>query len=77
MRTTKLSAKESVYCPTCKIHSSQSRGSRRGTRYCGVCGNEFSLEQSRIAHGQSTLIKDALRHADESIKQLRNETRKH
>lgn len=44
-----LSHRQSAYCPTCKSFTSQSRGYKYGTRYCGICGDEFSLQQSREA----------------------------
>lgn len=47
-----LSHRQSAYCPTCKSFTSQSRGYRYGTRYCGICGDEFSLQQSREAFKQ-------------------------
>lgn len=47
-----LSHKESVYCPVCKIHSSQERALKRGTRYCGTCGETFTLRESRDAEAK-------------------------
>lgn len=45
-----LSHRESAYCPTCRIHSSQERvKGKRGVRYCGGCGNYFTLKESRQA----------------------------
>lgn len=42
-----LRNKESVYCPTCRRHTEQERGPNRGERYCGTCGETFTLDESR------------------------------
>lgn len=45
-----LSHRKSAYCPTCGLNSSQERvKGRRGVRYCGGCGNYFTLKESRQA----------------------------
>ncbi len=49
----RLPQNQSAYCPKCELHTSQGRGAERGTRYCGSCGETFTLTESRAAEADS------------------------
>ena len=47
--TEPLRNQAAAYCPTCKRHTEQTRGAKRGERHCWSCGENFTLRESRAA----------------------------
>lgn len=52
----RLTAKESTLCPNCRLHTSQARTGKRGERYCGMCGETFTLKESRAAQQRADCL---------------------
>lgn len=55
-----LRNRKSVYCPKCQAHTEQERGAKRGERYCGTCGETFTLDASRKAEKAASHAPDCI-----------------